>query len=67
MQAYGRKYDHAMVLMKFKLRLKSQPGGKRRDFKALKDTKYQKHMTASLRKHLPNLKFQPVLMKSGRD
>ena len=37
MQAYGRKYDHAMVLMKFKLRLKSQPGGKRKDFKALKN------------------------------
>ena len=33
--AYGRKYDHALVLMKFKLRLKCDNSDKRKDFKAL--------------------------------
>ena len=37
-QAYGRKYDHAMVQMKFKLRLKCKRTGKRKDFKALNNT-----------------------------
>ena len=66
MQAYGRKYDHAMVLMKFK-GWKVNLEEKEETSKRWKTQKYQKHMTASLRKHLPNLKFQPVLMKSGRD
>ena len=33
--AYGRKYDHALVQMKFKLRLKCDNSDKRKDFKAL--------------------------------
>ena len=67
MQAYGRKYDHVMVLMKFKLRLKNQPEGKRKDFKALKNAEVSEAHELSLRKHLPNLKLQPALMKSGRN
>ena len=34
-QAYGRKYDHALVQIKFKLRLKCQNTVQRKDFKAL--------------------------------
>ena len=35
-QIYGRKYDHAMVKMKFRLRLKSVTGSQRKNFTALK-------------------------------
>ena len=37
-QAYGRKYDHALVQIKFKLRLKCQKTVRRKDFKALNST-----------------------------
>ena len=35
-QTYGRKYDHAMVKMKFRLKLKSVTGSQRKNFTALK-------------------------------
>ena len=35
-QAYGRKYDHALVYMEFRMRLRNERPSKRKDFKALK-------------------------------
>lgn len=35
-EAYGRKYDHALVQMNFRLRLKCDRGSQRKDFSSLK-------------------------------
>ena len=55
-QAYGRKYDHALVEMKFKLRLKCSRSSKRRNFKALTDAEVA---TAH------NTRFNDALQSSG--
>ena len=53
-QAYGRKYDHAMIKMKFRLRLKSIRGIQRKDFAALKNRETAKKHDEYIKQKLAN-------------
>ena len=46
--AYGRKYDHGLVRMDFKIRLRHRAAAKRRDFTALRDQSTRDAHEASL-------------------
>ena len=61
---HGRKYDHALLTMKFKIRLQCDQRRPRKDFSDLRDDKVRENHKKPCKRSLKRLRHRSLLMKN---